>query len=138
MASQQAASSSGELLDLVSHSGQATVYPSDDTILSVLHARFRSDLPYSCIGTTNLVLVNPYKTLANVNDVSAQEYHDRSYKDTALPIGDAPRPLQPHPYEMAAKIYLIMRRRNESQALIARYVFSPCISLCSPHRIQEV
>ncbi|PFH50393.1 glycosyltransferase family 2 protein [Amanita thiersii Skay4041] len=115
-----AAISSGNLVDLVSSSGPATVYPSDDTILAVLQARFRSDLPYSRIGTTNLVLVNPYKTLANVNDVSAQEYLDRCYKDTSLPMVDSTRPLQPHLYEMAAKIYLLMRRRNESQAVVAR------------------
>ena len=48
--------------------------PSDDSVLSLLHARFRSDLPYTRIGSTNLVLVNPYKSLANVNDASAQDY----------------------------------------------------------------
>ena len=122
----QATSSSGDLVDLVSPAG---VYPSEDAILAVLSARFRSDLPYARIGSTNLVLVNPYKTLANTNDVSAQEYQDRCYKDTSLPMGDAPRPLQPHPYEMAARIYLLMRRRNESQALIARYHFSSLSSL---------
>ncbi|KAF8627926.1 hypothetical protein AX17_006081 [Amanita inopinata Kibby_2008] len=118
--SMQAALASGDLIDLVSFSGTATVYPSDDAILAVLNSRFRSDLPYSRIGTTNLVLVNPYKTLANINDLSAQEYQERCYKDTSPPIDDSPRPLQPHLYEMAAKLYLLMRRRNESQAVVAR------------------
>ena len=130
----QAASSSGDLVDLVASTGRARVHPSDDAILAVLSARFRSDLPYARIGTTNLVLVNPYKTLANTNDVSAQEYQDRCYKDTSLPMGDAPRPLQPHPYEMAARLYLLMRRRNESQAVIARYSFP----LHSSHRVLTV
>ncbi|KAF8634627.1 hypothetical protein AX15_000804 [Amanita polypyramis BW_CC] len=116
----QASIASGDLVDLVSLTGPATVYPSDEIILSVLNARFRSDLPYSRIGPTNLVLVNPYKTLANVNDISAQEYQERCYKDMGLPIGDAPRPLQPHLYDMAARIYLLMRRKSESQAVIAR------------------
>ena len=114
--------SSGDLLDLVSSSGSATIYPSDDTILSVLQARFRSDLPYTRIGNTNLLVVNPYKTLANVNDVSAREYEERCYKDTSLPLPDSPRPLQPHLYDVAARVYLLMRRRNETQAVITRFV----------------
>jgi chitin synthase len=45
------------------------IYLSDDAILAVLQARFRADLPYTRIGATNLVVVNSYKTLANVNDL---------------------------------------------------------------------
>lgn len=112
--------SSGELTDLVSSSSSATVYPSDDIILSVLQARFRSDFPYSRIGTSNLVVVNPYKTLSNVSDESAKEYEERCYKDTNLPMPGGPPPPQPHVFDLAAKVYLLMRRRNESQAVIFR------------------
>ena len=111
--------SSGDLTDLVSSSSSATVYPSDDTILSVLQARFRSDLVYPRVGASNLVVVNPYKTLANVNDVSAKEYEERCYKDTSFPVpGTASLP--PHLYDLAARVYLLMRRRTESQAVIFR------------------
>ncbi|KAF8906646.1 glycosyltransferase family 2 protein [Mucidula mucida] len=111
---------SGDLVDLVSSTGAATIYPSDDAILTVLQARFRGDLPYTRVGASNLVVVNPYKTLANVNNISAKEYEDRCYKDTSLPMVDTPKPLQPHLYELAARMYLMMRRRNESQALLSR------------------
>ncbi|KAF5363873.1 hypothetical protein D9756_000062 [Leucocoprinus leucothites] len=111
---------SGDLTDLVSSSASATIYPNDDALLHVLQARFRADLPYTRIGTSNLVVVNPYKSLANTNDVSAREYEDRCYKDTSLPLVDSPRPLQPHLYEQAAKVYLLMRRRQESQAVVTR------------------
>ena len=84
---------------------------------------FEQTLPYTNIGTSNLVAVNPYKALANLNDASAKEYEDRSYKDTSLPAADSPCPLQPHLYDLAAKVYLLMRRRCESQVLIARSVF---------------
>jgi chitin synthase len=119
--------SSGDLVDLVSSSGSATIYPNDDAILSVLQARFRADLPYTRIGASNLVVVNPYKTLANVNDASAKEYDERCYKDTSLPMVDSPKPLQPHIYDLAAKVYLLMRRRNESQALVTRCVPSSLV-----------
>ena len=89
--------SSGELTDLVASSASATIYPSDDAILSVLQARFRADLPYTRIGSSNLVVVNPLKVLASVNDISAKEYEDRCYKETAVPTADSPKALQPHP-----------------------------------------
>ncbi|KAI0782569.1 glycosyltransferase family 2 protein [Abortiporus biennis] len=112
--------SSGDLTDLISTSTSATVYPSDDVILSVLQSRFRADLPYSRIGATNLVVVNPYKTLANVNDLSAKEYEDKCYKDTSLPLPGVSSSLPPHLYDLAARMYLLMRRRNESQSVIFR------------------
>jgi hypothetical protein len=112
----------GDLVDLVSSSASATVYPNDDAILAVLQARFRADMPYTRVGATGLVVVNPFKTLANVNDVSAKDYEERCYKDTSLPLADGPKPLQPHLYDLAARIYLLMRRRNESQSVISRYV----------------
>lgn len=113
---------SGDLVDLVSSSASATVYPSDDAILAVLQARFRADLPYSRLNSSHLVVVNPYKALANTNDVSAQEYEERCYKDTSLPLTGSSQPLPPHLYDLAAKVYLLMRRRTESQAVVFRYV----------------
>ncbi|EIW76465.1 glycosyltransferase family 2 protein [Coniophora puteana RWD-64-598 SS2] len=117
----------GDLVDLVSSSSSATIYPNDDAILAVLNTRFRANLPYARIGATNLVVVNPYKTLSNVNDSTAREYEERCYKETpqggaggsaASPMAN--RVLQPHVYEMAAQIYLLMRRRGESQAVVSR------------------
>lgn len=112
---------SGDLVDLVSSSASTTVYPNDEAIVTVLNTRFRADLPYTRIATANLLVVNPYKTLANVNDLSAKEYEERCYKDTSLPIASS-RLLQPHLYEFAAQIYLVMRRRNQSQSVITRFV----------------
>ncbi|KAJ7846265.1 glycosyltransferase family 2 protein [Mycena leptocephala] len=120
MSSSTPALASGDLLDLVSSSGAATIYPNDDAILAVLHSRFRADLPYTRIGSTHLLVVNPLKTLASVNDASAKEYEERCYKDTSLPAIDSPKPLQPHVYELACRIYLLMRRRNEPQLVVAR------------------
>ncbi|OCH89984.1 chitin synthase [Obba rivulosa] len=121
MATQQSqAATSGDLIDLVSSSTSATVYPSDDSILSVLQARFRQDLPYTRVGASHLVVVNPYKALSNVNDASAKDYEEQSYKDTSLPLPGSPAPLPPHPFDLAARVYLLMRRRGESQSVIFR------------------
>ena len=60
--------------------------------------------------------------LANVNDVSAKEYEERSYKDTSLPMLDSPRPLQPHLFDSAAWVYLLTCCRNKSQAVVTWFV----------------
>lgn len=116
--------SSGDLIDLVASTEKTTIYPTDDAILNVLQGRFRADLPYTRIGALNLVVVNPLKTLANINDANAREYEERCYKDTSVPTAGSPRALQPHLYDMAAKAYLLMRQRRESQAVVFRYVFN--------------
>jgi chitin synthase len=115
---------SGDLIDLVSSSGSTTIYPTPDSVLSVLQARFRADLPYTRIGSssTTLVVVNPFKALLSLGNASAKEYEERSYRDTAS-LGmsvDSPKALQPHIYDLAARMYLVMRRRSESQFLLAR------------------
>lgn len=124
MASSSPAVSSGDLTDLIASTGSSTIYPTDDAILNTLQARFRSDLPYSSIGSTNLVVVNPLKTLANVNDASARDYEERCYRDTSVPAPGSPRPLQPHLYDLAAKVYLLMRQRKQAQGVVFRFVFS--------------
>src|ERR1700761_9094236 len=119
MAHVREAITSGDLTDLVSSGASATVYPSDDTVLQVLQSRFRGDLPYTRIGATSYVVVNPLKTLANVNDASAKEYEERCYRETTLfASADMPRPLQPHMYELAARMYLMMRQRKDSQVAV--------------------
>jgi chitin synthase len=112
---------SGDLADLVASANAAvTVHPSDDTLLQVLQARFRADQPYSRIQNSHFVVINPYKSLSSVNDASAREYEERCYRDTA-PVVQGQNPvLQPHVYELAARTYLMMRRRNESQSVIFR------------------
>ncbi|KAH9006852.1 glycosyltransferase family 2 protein [Lactarius hatsudake] len=111
---------SGDLVDLLSPSTSTIVYPTDDAILQVLQASFRVDRPYFRINTSHFIVVNPYKSLANTNDNTAKEYEERCYKDTSPPSGSPQPPLPPHLYDLAARAYLLMRRRGESQAIVFR------------------
>ena len=132
-ASTSPAIASGDLTDLISSSSSTTVYPSDDAILAVLQARFRSDLPYTRIGSSNLVVVNPYKLLANVNDASAREYEERCYRETSVTAASSAS-LPPHLYDLSARVYLLLRQKNESQAVVFRCVVTSNVHLFSIHR----
>ena len=110
-----------ELTGLVSTSNKTSIYPTDDSILSLLHARFRHDQPYTRLApsSSTLVIVNPFKHMRNLDDESQREYKARSrynanddHRDRGKP------PLQPHPYQLAANIYSFMCRRNQSQAVL--------------------
>lgn len=94
------------------------MYPSDDQLVQTLQTCFRTDLPYTRLGHSTLVAVNPMKHLTNLNDESAKEYEERSYRDTSL----APNTLLSHPYDHAARVYLLVRRTQQSQSVIFRCV----------------
>ncbi|KIO21052.1 hypothetical protein M407DRAFT_29316 [Tulasnella calospora MUT 4182] len=105
-----------DLISLIQAQGATTVYPTDDAILSLLHARFRFDLPYTRIASTSLIVVNPLKSLANTNDASAADYEEKTYRD----LTDSEHNLQPHLYELASRVYLLMRRTSQSQSVVFR------------------
>jgi chitin synthase len=95
------------------------VYPSDDAIVDILQTRFRSELTWTWIRDSTIVSVNPLRPLDNVNDASKRAY-EQAYRDAAQEEGTSM--LQPHVYELAARVYLMMRRREESQSVVFRYV----------------
>jgi chitin synthase len=118
-----AAPNASDLVTLVSTNSTSTVYPSEDTILSVLQARARSDEYYTRLGSTTLVAINPLRTLTNLNDASAEAYVKQCYSDANWEERAAPHPdeaLPPHPYELALRAYHKMRRTGSSQAIVYR------------------
>lgn len=108
-----------DLTHLISTGGSTTIYPNDDAIISLLNARFRHDLPYTRLGATSVVVVNPLKVLQSSNDASAKEYTEKTYNDLS---GSAFKTVQPHLFDFASRVYLAMRRRDESQAILLRCV----------------
>ncbi|QRW02326.1 chitin synthase [Ceratobasidium sp. AG-Ba] len=103
-----------DLTALVSSTQGSTIYPNEETLLGVLQTRFRADEPYVRIAGTTLVVVNPLKALASVNDLSAAEY-------AKLARAGAEKPhLQPHVYELAARVYAMMKRTGVPQSVVFR------------------
>ncbi|CAG8613826.1 12456_t:CDS:2 [Cetraspora pellucida] len=101
-------------VDLVQLLPTNNVPPSEEEIISFLSARSKADLPYTRINDSSLVVINPNKPLESMNDASAKEYAEQWYKNTTA----EKITLQPHIYELAAKVYFHMRRSAEDQCVI--------------------
>lgn len=110
-----------DVVALIKDEGGVSRYPSDDDLVALLQGRFRSDLPYTRLGDSTLLVVNPLKTLANLNDASASSYAEKEFD--AAQGGDKPdRSLQPHIYELAVRVYALASRRRENQSVVFRCV----------------
>ncbi|KAG8831172.1 hypothetical protein FRC17_003530 [Serendipita sp. 399] len=95
-----------------------TIYPNDDTLLSLLHARFRHDLPFTRLGSSSLVAVNPNKLIVLDNEKSMREIAEKSWDASGRWRKDGG--LQAHAYEFATRIYLANRRFSEPQLVVPR------------------
>ncbi|KAL9934758.1 hypothetical protein V8E36_006533 [Tilletia maclaganii] len=110
-----------DLVNLISTNANATVYPSDDALLSTFQQRFRADTPYTNLSSSNLVVLNPFRTLANLNDASAEQYRKRCFAEPNWEQERKESPteaLPPHPYDLAARVYHAMLRTKKSQAIV--------------------
>lgn len=98
--------------------------PSSEAILTTLQQRYKAELPYIYAGATNLVAVNPLRILPDLSDASATRYEQGSATAWEKKLGESENgmPNQPHPYELAGRIFTSMQRSGRSQAVVLKYV----------------
>lgn len=99
-----------------------TIYPNDDTITALLAARSRSEHPYVRLSNsgTDYVVVNPLRVLGCLNEESRKGY-EREIQGTDSEQREG-LGLQPSVYELAGRVWLLMSRRKETQAVVYQYV----------------
>ncbi|GAN00666.1 chitin synthase [Mucor ambiguus] len=100
-----------DLVSLYQLGGQP---PSEEAISNLLASRYKHNLPYTQLGYSSLIVVNPYQPLELLNDATLRSYADIGYKD----LSENKPALQPHVYELATKVYFNMRRTGEDQSII--------------------
>ncbi len=106
------------LTSLITSTANSKTHPSPDLLLQTLHSRSRSDLPYTYVGDTTLIVVNPLRALASGSDESAKAYAERT-KEVRVEEREVG---QPHVYELAGRVWGLMRRRREDQVVVFRWV----------------
>ncbi|GAA5798577.1 hypothetical protein HPULCUR_003982 [Helicostylum pulchrum] len=110
---------------------------SEESIVRLLQTRFKADQPYTQLGHHQLIVVNPYKPLELLNDATLQAYGQHGYKDIS-PDGFSSNSPEPHVYDMATRVYLLMRRRAENQAIILSGMTGSGKSTTHRHLIKEL
>lgn len=103
-----------DLLSLYTLSGSP---PTEDAILKFLANRYSKKLPYTQLGYSTLVVINPYQQLELLNDATLNSYGEVGYRD----LSEQKPVLQPHVFDLATKVYFHMRRTGEDQSVILRY-----------------
>ncbi|CAG8448686.1 13567_t:CDS:10 [Ambispora leptoticha] len=121
-------------IDLTQLLTSPTGAPSEDDVLQLLSNRYKADLPYTRINASTLVVVNPHKPLECMNDATAKDYAEQWYKDTS---GNKSS-LQPHVYELAARVYLHMRRSAEDQSVIFSGISGSGKTASQSHFLQQL
>lgn len=114
------------LTDLISSAPSSAgpsrkIFPTDDQITSLLQARSRAEHPYIRVGRSGreYVGINPLRTLGCLNEESRQKYtaviEDGDENGDEI---DGVAELQPSAYELGGKVWYLMARRRESQAIV--------------------
>lgn len=110
-----------DLTQLVASNGSGVVaIPSPESLTHAIAQRYRLDLTATNAGHATLVVVNPLEPKADMSEASKAEYEDRTYR---LRPGTGPAvDLDPHPYDLASRIYLAARRTGHAQSITYRFV----------------
>lgn len=109
----------------------------DEIIAQLLQQRFKADQPYTQLGNHRLIVVNPHKPLELLNDATLEAYGQHGYKDIS-PEGLAATSPEPHVYDMATRVYLLMRRRGENQSIVLSGISGSGKSTTRKHIVEEL
>lgn len=93
--------------------------PSPDAIVALLAARYKQELTATWIGDSTLAVVNPLRVLSDVSEASKAEYEERCYD---VRTGRGGETVQPHAFELACRVFLLMRRTGETKSVVFRCV----------------
>ncbi|CAO3687737.1 unnamed protein product [Rhizopus stolonifer] len=121
-------------IDLLSLLGSSSSAPTEDNISYLLQSRFKHSQPYTRLGHSTLIVVNPYQPLEILNDVTLNTYADIGYRN----IAENKIFMQPHVYDLAARIYFHMRRTGEDQSIILSGITGSGKSTTRTHLLNQL
>ncbi|PHZ09332.1 uncharacterized protein RHIMIDRAFT_315575 [Rhizopus microsporus ATCC 52813] len=124
------------MVDHCSHQDQTQV--NINQILQQLEARYNADQPYMNLGSHRLVVLNPHKPLDLLNDATLEVYGQHGYKNISCQQPQDEQRLEPHIYELATKVYFLLRRRNEDQAIMLSGLSGSGKSTTHHHLLKEL
>ncbi|CAO3690152.1 unnamed protein product [Rhizopus stolonifer] len=118
----------------LTHLGNSSAPPTEDSISHLLQSRFKRNQPYTRLGYSTLIVVNPYQPLEILNDATLNTYADIGYRNI---VENKPF-MQPHVYDLAARVYFHMRRTGEDQSIILSGITGSGKSTTRSHLLQQL
>ncbi|KAL7319392.1 hypothetical protein PS15m_002530 [Mucor circinelloides] len=108
--------------------------PTEDSITNLLSSRYKRNQPYTRSGHLNLIVVNPYQPLEILNDATLRSYADVGYRN----VIENKHFMQPHVYDLAARVYFHMRRTGEDQSIILSGITGSGKSTTRSHLLNQI
>ncbi|KAG1375353.1 hypothetical protein G6F61_008545 [Rhizopus arrhizus] len=121
-------------IDLTCLLGSSSSPPSEDNIAHLIQSRFKRNQPYTRLGHSTLIVVNPYQPLEILNDVTLNTYADIGYRNVA----ENKIFMQPHVYDLATRVYFHMRRTGEDQSIVLSGITGSGKSTTRTHLINQL
>ncbi|KAG0349411.1 hypothetical protein BG004_006440 [Podila humilis] len=121
--------------------------PTQDSMYNVLSRRHQLGLPYTRIGTSTLVAVNPNQALNIYTEANGQLYIDLTSGPTSPTSATAPVPLtaatsttslEPHVFELASTMYYHMRRTELDQGVVLSGISGSGKTTSQRHLVQQL
>ncbi|KAG0236625.1 hypothetical protein BGW42_003041 [Actinomortierella wolfii] len=115
--------------DLVSLGDQCTL----EAIYTALARRYDLALPYTRIGVSTLVAVNPNRPLNIYSEANGQLYIDQNKADSKA----EPTTLEPHVFELASTIYYHMKHTGLDQGIVLSGLAGSGKTTSQNHLVQQ-
>ncbi|KAF9918653.1 hypothetical protein BX616_007083 [Lobosporangium transversale] len=108
-----------------------------ETIFNVLTRRHQLGLPYTRIGTSTLVVMNPNQSLGIYSETNSQQYIDLANGSHG---GNSPSnvALEPHVFELANTMYYHMKRTEHDQGVILSGIAGSGKTTSQRHLVQQL
>ncbi|KAF9920606.1 hypothetical protein FBU30_009545 [Linnemannia zychae] len=114
-----------DLVALARHDSKNDEPPTQESIFNVLTRRHQLGLPYTRVGTSTLLVMNPNQSLNIYTEATSQFYIDNNNANTKSgaqspisPTSATATPPDPHVFELASTMYYHMRRTELDQGVI--------------------
>ncbi|KAG0207645.1 hypothetical protein BGX28_001163 [Mortierella sp. GBA30] len=138
-----------DLVALARHDNNNDEPPTQETIFNTLTRRHQLGLPYTRIGTSTLVVMNPNQPLNIYTETTAQLYVDQVVNGSNSSNnnnGDSnsnttslgPSSLDPHVFELASTVYYHMRRTELDQGVVLSGVSGSGKTASQRHLIHQL
>ncbi|KAF9105034.1 hypothetical protein BGX27_009841 [Mortierella sp. AM989] len=102
-----------DLVALARHDNNNNDPLTQELIFNILTRRHQLGLPYTRIGASTLVAMNPNQPLNLYTDAHGQQYIDQAFSNNGNST-----PLDPHVFELASTMYFHMRRTELDQGVV--------------------